>query len=398
MQPSVILPNSDFMTLRFRREYAEHASFSGVIIDSMIQDAVAAALNEANATIATQQATLKENERVYGEALKVIDQQGAKLREAAGQIREKDAELERAYARIEELQKPAPPVIVEPEPPNPAPEQPGFNPVISKTEFRNLVIGSIVKQDDAGTEEDMMRACIDEAIEVGCTSITAWFHPSEAAGYVKPENINNPLKNIFKYAADRGIIIGADTVDAALRILPETITDDAFNKYIDNLISLGAKYLLWNDVDGVLDGFETIPAQRVYTPEAIKTGMARINRALKEHPTVPVIASLTAGANLEEFRQYGFHFIEIQTFGSLDELKGFVKLNADALCIDVQQSQSLAYLKEARAILVASDATVIRLYAIFDGDTDFRRDKMATRVAEIKETNRQFKETRKVSA
>lgn len=301
--------------------------------------------------------------------------------------------LEREQKLIEEVKRLKQQLAEQPKPDTPAPEQPQgeFTPVISRDRFENLIIGSIVKGGDAGTEDKMVREAIDQAVEVGCNSVTFWIHPSEAAAYLKPENINDPMKNIFKYAADRGVIIGADTVDAALRIIKQTPDDGVFNRYIDNLIALGARYILWNDVDGR----DEKNGERIYSPAVIKTGMGRLKRALQEHPQIPIIASLTAGAALDMYKQeFGFNFVEIQTFGSLAELANFVELEADALCIDTQQSASLSYLRDARFLIVQSDISVIRLYAIFDEGTDFRSDRMATRIVEVKETTRQFKETR----
>lgn len=330
---------------------------------------------------ATKQA-LAANEQVQ----RVSDQmqiEAEKLTDARTEI----ARLEKALRTGEPVTIPVP--VPDPKPvPNPA----GFQPVISKTQFDNLIIGCIVKIDDAGTEDDMVRQSIDKAVEVGCNSVTFWMHPTEVEKHL--ENIDDPQQNTFRYAADRNVVIGADTIDAALRILPETVNDEEFDAYVDGLITLGAKYLLWNDVDGLDQG------ERVYTPDEIESGMKRIRRALRNHPNIPVIASLTAGADLDDYRRlYGFEFVEIQTDGTIAELRNFMLLDADVFALFAEQDKSLNYLKDSRAIVVNSDAKAIRLYAIYDGSTDLRKPKLAPKVAEITETNRQFRATRtKVTA
>lgn len=74
------------------------------------RDRMTEQLVAANETIQRQQATMIENEQIYGRALEIIQQQGAQLRQAA-------AELDALKKRIAELEPP--PVVVVPEAPKP---------------------------------------------------------------------------------------------------------------------------------------------------------------------------------------------------------------------------------------------------------------------------------------
>lgn len=297
---------------------------------------------------------------------------------------------------------PAPPVVdpipTPEQPPLPAPEVPPVDPEAQPPvlpdepgavpfNIEGHVLCCIVKDNKPSlTQDNMTRQVISIAAAMGCTGWTGFLNEQEVLEHL--ENIDHPTVNLIKYGADRGLIFGADTVNAMLRVIPWTEEDERFKAYFDGLVKLGARFVIWNDVDGEEDG------RRVYSPVAIAAGMGRIRAALKAAgaPKMPIVASLTAAAKPDFYRsEYGFDYVEMQTFGNLRELRGFMDDLFDVYALDAQDGYSVSQIQEARPYIVKGAAHALRLYAGFDYDgTDWRR--MPEQVKEHTETIRRWRE------
>lgn len=323
--------------------------------------------------------------------------QTAKLQEqldaANLQIQQLQGQLADAL-KLEPL--PAPPVVDPPplpEPPKPvpapAPVEPPVKPVAFNIEGEVLVC--IVKDDTPSTKQNATtREVLDIAAEMGATGWTGFFNESEVQAHLK--NINHTTLNLVKYGADRRLkTFGADTINAMLRVIPAAEDEARLQPYLGGLIKLGADFIIWNDVDGVDDDGE-----RVYPPDAIKAGMKRLRDALKAigFPNFPIMASLTAAAKPDFYRtEYGFDLVEMQTFGNLKELQGFMDDLFDVYALDAQKSFSVAEIRAARPFIVKGASHALRLYAGFDyDDNDFRE--MPDQVKEHTITIQQWKEAR----
>ena len=299
-------------------------------------------------------------------------------------------ENKRLSARIAELEKP--PVIVEPEKP-PVTEPAAFEAEVSRAGIHNAIIGCIVK-DNTPTEpqNEITRQSIDLAAEAHCNMVTFFLNIEEVKEHLR--NIGDGKNNLVRYAKSLNLRYGADSVDVIVARTPEAPDEPILTPYFEGLIKLGAEFVIFNDADGVIK--ET--GLRRYPPDMLRKMVTRVRVALRNHQNIPIVASLTANADPATYKALGFDLVEAQTFGSTANLKSFLERGFDIYCIDTQVSSSVSELLSDRPVLLASKATAIRLYAIFDYDgagrpkTDWRR--MAVQVKEITETNRLFIEKR----
>lgn len=255
--------------------------------------------------------------------------------------------------------------------------------LIRKDSIQNANICSIVKDDTPGAKQnEMTRQVLKIAQSVGCNMWTGFFNEFEL-------NLT-AYSGLVAYGHSLGLAFGADTVDAMHEIIyrgaDDDINDARFKKYIEDLIKLGAVMLIVNDADGKnKDGTLRYPAPY------LKRMVQRIKTAASAYPEIPVMASLTAGADPKAYKaEYGFDLVEAQTFGTISELTSFLKRGFDVYCLDAQKSSSVKYLQQARAVLLKEKPKAIRWYAGFDyGGTDWRA--MPTQVKEITETSKQLK-------
>lgn len=113
----------------------EHVSFSGVVVQRMIQAGSAAALTEANATIERQKAAMAAMEQVNGQQ--------------AEQLRQRDALITNLKMQLAEALK-EPPVVTLPKPFEPVPPSPPSPPVVPS--ITNELAVTIVDNGNYGVE------------------------------------------------------------------------------------------------------------------------------------------------------------------------------------------------------------------------------------------------------
>jgi hypothetical protein len=76
---------------------------------------------------------------------------------------------------------------------------------------------------------------------------------------------------------------------------------------------------------------------------------------------LPVIASLRASASTGEYAM--FDYVEAQTFGTAEELPGFMALPFDVFCLDAREDMSAETLKERGEIILAAQPEAFFYYA-----------------------------------
>lgn len=371
METTPITTTPTYVTFRVRTELAEHASFSGVLIQSMIQDAVTAALTEANATIERQKSAMAAMEQVNG-------QQAVKLREALDVI----AEQSRRIALLEKPVVTLPPVIVPPAPPV-VPVMP-LKPIISKTEL-NYVAGACITlgfKPPSATVDATARELMKLISSMGFNTVRFFRNKDEVRDDLK-RNPEDP-RNLYAAAKKLGLTVVADTINRAALDLSDT----ELSQYLAGLKSLGAALLVFDDANQYL---EPKKDGTRYPPNTLKDMVARV----RQFSDLPILASVRANARVEDYKPL-FEWVEFQTFGRLTELDDFLRLPADCFVLDGQATVGNDYLRGAHDVIMKYPPNAAFWYTSLDEDTDWRT--MPDKVALIEKTVKAWNAARIVKA
>lgn len=351
----------------------EHVSFSGVVVQRMIQAGSAAALTEANATIERQKAAMAAMEQVNG-------QQAVKLREALDVI----AEQSRRIALLEK------PVVTLPKPFEPVPPSPPvvpvtpLKPIITKTEL-NYVAGACVTlgfKPPSATVDATARELMKLISSMGFNTVRFFRNKDEVRDDLK-RNPEDP-RNLYAAAKKLGLTVVADTINRAALDLSDT----ELSQYLAGLKSLGAALLVFDDanqyVEPKKDGTR-------YPPNTLKDMVARV----RQYSDLPIIASVRANARVEDYKPL-FEWVEFQTFGRLTELDDFLRLPADCFVLDGQATVGNDYLRGAHDVIMKYPPNAFFYYSSLDEDTDWRT--MPDKVALIEKTVKAWNAARLVKA
>jgi hypothetical protein len=319
------------------------------------------ALNQANATIKTLQDAAVERDRAYD----VLVSDTAILMD---ENRRFSAEIDRLNARIADLQKP--PVVVPPV----VEVKPTSAPVISKTELRNV-----------------RGACITLGLEAPSPAIDAaareLMHLIQRMGFNvvrffrNKDEVRDDLKrphddprNLYAIAKKLNLVVVADTVNRAA----EMYSDTELSQYLAGLKSLGAAALVFDDANQYFDA-KNPDGSLKFHPTALAAMVGRVRRFSE----LPLIASVRANAAVGEYKPL-FDFMEIQGFGNPEELRGFLKLERDAIVLPAEEKNSLDYFRRAHDVILDNPPDAAFWYSAFDEKTNWLE--MPDKVALIEKT------------
>lgn len=206
------------------------------------------------------------------------------------------------------------------------------------------------KVDPSAIQYAKVRKAMDWGLKQGFNLFRMFLNPKEMRDHMNPEST---LGNLINYGQLRGLRYMADTMDTILRLLPD---DAALKSYCDAAKWLGCEGFYINDADD-------------YTLDQL-TAMAQ--RLRKACPTMPIYASLMANANLVPYKRI-FDRVEIQTFGSDDELGQYLKRDAIP-CLDLRKYLTVDDLRRKANIIAQYAPRDFFFYADLAADYDAMPD------------------------
>lgn len=237
-----------------------------------------------------------------------------------------------------------------PEPPKPVNDK---KPRISKSEFSN-VAGVTITTDstpsigkDARTR-DLLKLCGSAGFNTA-----RWLtNHAEAAAQLKLFRANSP-DCLVTVARAAGLTPVADTVEL---MVTATYSDAALKLYFGTLKELGCAALYVNDAD------------RKALAGTLDASVARIRAA----SDLPLVASIQASSDIGRFKKL-FDWVEVQTFGTVDEFKKYVGLPADVWCIDGRRGYaSAAFLNAMLPVLLDAKKSALMVYTALDETTNWQ--------------------------
>lgn len=251
-------------------------------------------------------------------------------------------------ARIAELEAP---VVVPDAEVTPAPVP---APVITKTDLKHIA-GVTITLDAAPSErkDAAARELIKLAADTGFNTVRFLRNFEEA---VQDNGRMDAARNVSGFAKSLGLMVVYDTVELVVRrINSEPMTDDARREKIERYfaaLKAHGSALYINDANR----------------DDLKADLPGIVAQIRTASDLPLIASLTATADLDTYRKL-FDHIEIQTFGTLDEFARYKAIPMSILCIDGQHDASNRYLREMLDMVGYRSFFV---YTMYDRRTDWR--------------------------
>lgn len=358
-------------------------SMSPVLMQQWKQIAVTEAMTEYAATIERQKSAMAAMEAVNG-------QQAVKLREAVEVI----AEQSRRIALLEKPVVTLPPVVIPPAPPvvpvTPPSIPPGehpfeLKPVINRHYMNNVAGFCITLGEDppSATVDAQAREFILLGKRMGFKCARFYRNKDEVRADVKrtPED----LRNLYAFCLKNDIVPVSDTVDRAALELSDT----ELKEYLAGLKQLGSPLYIFNDAN------QYRGKKKDGTPYPPMTLENMVKRVRTFQPDMPIMASVTAGAKIEDYRPL-FEYVEAQTFGKTTELDSFLDRDFDAFCLDGQASVSLDYLRKAHDIILKDNPAAFWYYTASDEKTDWRN--MTDKTALIEKTVKAWNAARLVKA
>lgn len=186
---------------------------------------------------------------------------------------------------------------------------------------------------------------------MGLTYWRGFFNPTEVAEHVGLRV--STLGNLADYGRTLGLGFIADTVDSDGI---QALDNAAFKAYIQGLIKMGAEGVFINDADRL-------------AIDVLKSMVARIRGVSQE---MPIFVSLMGSANIEFYKSIVDH-VEIQTFGTTEELVSFLKKDA-IMCLDLRKPLTSADIQARTQIALKMPPKAFFLYADLPTDYDAMPD------------------------
>lgn len=268
-----------------------------------------------------------------------------------------------------------PPVVV------PPPPTKTLAPLISKTEISNLRALTIENGDDEPDTDQytLMRNVLTKAHGMKFNAARWFMNALEIANHAKLRDTD--INHLPGFARSLGIAYIADTVDSEVwrtfKIEDDprkTATEKAkaiasLKVYLEGLVTLGAKAFVVNDANTYRDG-KNKDGTPLFPAKTLERIVGRIRSIT---PTIPIIASLTGNAviasykimpgDAKEVAAGKFDFVEAQTFGKVEELKGFFDNGFDVYCLDARTGMSEVDITTRGAVILAAKPKAAFYYA-----------------------------------
>lgn len=199
-----------------------------------------------------------------------------------------------------------------------------------------------------------VRKAMDWGQRMGLTVYRMFLNPTEMRNHAKPPK-GYLLGNLIEYGDSRNLRYMADTMDRIAQLLPN---DDDLKAYCDAAIGLGCEGFYINDGDR-----KELPLVDL---------MTTLLRLRKAAPGVPIYISLMGNANLALYGKL-VDRLEIQTFGSDDELDDYLQIKAIP-CLDLRRPLTATDLRKKAAIIGANPPRDFFFYADLASDYDAMPD------------------------
>jgi hypothetical protein len=255
------------------------------------------------------------------------------LHETSARYAAKEEELNKALAeqgalvlRLQEELKKIPPVVL------PVTRKP----TISRPEM-NSVAGICVAKGNApsASQDQNARDLILLASFMGFNVWRGFMNLQEVKAHTAMLDSN--INHLPGYGRRLNVTFVADTVNWAA----VNLSDVDLVVYLNGLVKMGAAAFYFDDANQYRDTTK-YPAGKL---EVL------VKRVRDITPQVPLIASLTATATINDYKPL-FDHVEAQTFGKITELEGFLKRGFDVYCLDGRKEISVDYLTQATEIIL----------------------------------------------
>ena len=239
----------------------------------------------------------------------------------------------------------------------PAPLLTSRKPTITKTEMLNVAGVAVPKGNAPSAAQDQnSRDLILLASMMGFNAWRGFFNLSEVKAHTAMADTN--INHLPGYGRRLEMTVVFDTLnnpavnlsDADLKIYLDGLRKMAgsgpFVGYFDD----ANQYREARNTDGTLK----------YPVGTLERLVGRIRQFA---PDIILIASLTAGANISNYKSKDlFDFVEAQTFGKIGELPGMLDNGFDVYCMDGRREISMDYLTQAVEIIAKSNPRNVFYY------------------------------------
>lgn len=238
-------------------------------------------------------------------------------------------------------------------------------PAISKGEISGMAGFTITTGDAEPSESEDIRTreLMSLGGSMGFNTVRWFMNVYQLREAVKMLRADNPLC-LPLYARQQHLTPILDTVDRQALHLD----DELFAEAMHHIRSLGFAAVCFNDANQYRErknGFG-----RLYYP--VGTLESLVKRVRIAAPDLVIFASVTATAKAYQYREL-FDYVEIQSFGTLNDFKQFQTYSYDWLCLDGRNTAKPRYLTSILNTLLASTDNNFFVYTAYDAaGTDWR--------------------------